>query len=681
MNQDAELLYNLQMLIKKDYVNHQKKVEEVQRLCCSYNKQIQSYMYSQYVSGIHIWTVLNSENKKIASNIPPEPTKINTNPDLMKCLWNLRKDPSKLIEMYGKQDKLTLNGFLMTLSLFSFCWSEEEADSVALFISQLPDDKSAELFCQCLLVHPLIQNYFILALKPVFKSLQKKKNERNPKKNAHYLKLKLIKSLKKLSPILPEFFKFILKNTSGNRSLFYNVFLKNFIDYHLLFGIGEPDADICAKDDLSMLINSLSRYFDNEKSDELLEKICSNEQNSIICILPSEKKIQDIDVNYQSLTLLESRWLCEVDPSLRVIAKLCFVPLSYSKIPESGSFINEKLSLPQIIHKFLIKADLVKLQEKFPNVIDYFQKLADLSSEFGDPELEKDIESMYNSSDDISKLTMEGICKSIEEEFLNKEKDNKQNPLKEISSYSSQYSYINMLKELVLNLPKNHENMVDFNTIVSLIQKYMSDPQNKIPTKEEVYSNPSTFVTLFKQINQKISTDNSLLGNSSKNTKNIHLILIHHYNILQHLKNELSEKDKKISQILSDKRDILLDTSQNDFLKTYEKNPEKLNLFINEFIGGLNIEMPLACVSHINKAYLVLVELLQLQKIDEVGADQIVPFALYATVLSNPQTIFSTFKYISSYVQTIPGLLDPPEEYSMTQFSSTYHYLEEKMEQ
>jgi hypothetical protein len=94
--------------------------------------------------------------------------------------------------------------------------------------------------------------------------------------------------------------------------------------------------------------------------------------------------------------------------------------------------------------------------------------------------------------------------------------------------------------------------------------------------------------------------------------------------------------------------------------------------------------MPFARIAHIHSAYQVLPGLLSMQGIDEVGADQLVPFSILATVYVNPLGLAATFTFFSQFIEPLSGFRSPishQEEYSVVHFMSTYHYLTERMEE
>ncbi|KAH0786567.1 hypothetical protein GPJ56_009525 [Histomonas meleagridis] len=681
---EADMLFDLQMRIKKYHVDHQRKEEEVKRLQISYDTQLRDYMYSLYVSAVSIWTVLNKPNQKeLISAVDSQPSNVVSKAKLLNQLQKFQNDSSAFAEKFSKMSgPLTLNAFLCLLSVYNFLWSVESCESFAEFISHVDDDSIVEKLCQCLLVHPLIQNYFSIVISKAFLYLQNTQENHHSdiKKSVHILKAKIIKLLKKLQPLIPEFFRFIIRYNSSKKSLFFNAFLKPFILHHTSFGISQVDIDIFAKEEISLLIDSLSRYFNSSKAEELLNKITESpsDSNPIVCIIPSEKRLKSIYKDFQSFTLVNPCWLHEIDNDIKIAGSLCFLQLSSYTATQSRS--SSKLSsVPFIAHNFLMKADLIKLSENQPNFIDYFHKIASISSLYGDPDLELEIERLYHL--DLSKWTIPKLCKSIEEAVFCDTGDSASNGLlQDISTYSPQYAYISKLKELSSKIPKNVNNEIDLNTLSIVVQQYLKDPSNNCPSDNDVYTNPRSFLDLHKKIIDYISSSNLSFENLPKN---LYIILSHHYRVLEHIKTskEMLELDTKINKFFDDKKSALLDISQNDFLKAYQKNPDKLRLFANEFKSALDCNMPMSCIFHLHQAYLVLVGLLQTQDIDEVGADQIVPFALYATVLSNAKFLAPTYKFMNEYVQPFAGVLEPQEEYSITQFAMTYKYLETKMKE
>jgi hypothetical protein len=146
----------------------------------------------------------------------------------------------------------------------------------------------------------------------------------------------------------------------------------------------------------------------------------------------------------------------------------------------------------------------------------------------------------------------------------------------------------------------------------------------------------------------------------------------------------VNNRDQDLHDFLSGYRTALIDCHQQTFLQVYKDNPQKLELFFEEFESGFDTQMPFLRITHIHCAYQILSGLLQMQGIGEIGADQLVPFAIVATVSANPLGLASTSEFLTQFVEPLAvcgSPVDHQQEYTVIQFMSTCQFLFEKMDE
>ncbi|KAK8893566.1 hypothetical protein M9Y10_021989 [Tritrichomonas musculus] len=340
-------LFQLQLRLKQNKVNQQRKRDEVKRLCQSYENQVYHLIYLLYNFSCHIWYHLTEPNEfslkdengflKICdkqkqkcnnyselflniTSIPTEPenkTRLNA---VLGVSDELRQLPNDLNNFLNSSSidqssilSLPLESFLLVLTLFNFFWSNESSDLFTNFILKL-ESKDVLKFLQCLIIHPSIQIYFTSALKPIFYLMSSIDSNQNIDLNKA-----LLDSLLEFSPLIPAFFKNIfseLKLSNEEKSkIFYETFLRNYLTNFSAFGIFSSEIRIFHKEHFISLVDTLDKYFlkneierpDQISSEKFIENLFSSSQS--ICIIPNEERLMTISKNYCAATLVDKRSL------------------------------------------------------------------------------------------------------------------------------------------------------------------------------------------------------------------------------------------------------------------------------------------------------------------------------------------------------------------------------------
>lgn len=341
-------LFQLQLRLKQNKVNQQRKRDEVKRLCQSYENQVYHLLYLLYSFSSHTWYQINQSNEFFStikstisnngtsstqkddgnfseillniSNIPTEPENktnfknvLNISDELsmlssdLKTFINSKLNDNSSDSIFS----IPIEAFLLILTLFNFFWSQESSDLFTYFIKDL-DPKNAIKYIQCLIVHPSIQMYFISALRPIFNQISKIHDYQNEN-----MKQALLDSLLEFSPLIPNFLKTIFAgldiSDDEKSKVFYETFLRNYLVNFSAFGIFPSEIILFYKDRMVSLINSLDEYFNNKdsqdksqvSSEKFLKSLFSSTKS--ICIVPNEERLINTSKGYCPATLVDKR--------------------------------------------------------------------------------------------------------------------------------------------------------------------------------------------------------------------------------------------------------------------------------------------------------------------------------------------------------------------------------------
>ncbi|KAH0787014.1 hypothetical protein GPJ56_009012 [Histomonas meleagridis] len=669
---NSERLYRIQMSLKRNKVNQRRKRAEVKRIQKTYEAQVQTYIYQLYVSALHIWEHINNtddvSSETYLQNIKPQPTESEINEEISSTLAKIKDNPKQFIDSLSSTTHLERDDFIFLLSLFNFFWSKESIDLFLRFVTQVEGIIETGL-SQCFLVFPCVQIYFISALKPVFE------NFGGSDDNLQFL----LDSLLKYSSLIPSYLKDYIQMNQNKSALLCNSFLKPFIEHFTLFGISDPELYLFCSKELSSLLSQIEQYFNTTESQTFVEKLISNSKS--IIVTPQETKLFEIYSHYTPTTLIDSSTLPKFGvPQTK--SPLSYIPLS-STVPTTATSDSQRNAptLTYYARKFLLETEIIHLEKEFPNAYEYFRQLIDLSSMDISIELESTFDQLVillNSSH----ATINNICKMIEDELKVEEENQSEDPLIEIASYSSQFSYLNRIIEFNKLIAENSENETNFIMIQKALPNFLVEnppPENPYETKN--------FVEYFTNALNALQKINPNIKMNVTTNKNLHSLLVHQLRISQWINEnkEIQEEERKMHKFLDEKRDELIDCHHLDFLEKYKINPQKkLKYFFEEFDKAFKCKMLFVRLDHIHAAYDVLTGLLQEAGIGEIGADQIVPFAILATVYANPEELTSTYVFLSRFVEPlllVNSVVPHSHEYSLIQFLSSYQFLKEKLEE
>jgi hypothetical protein len=518
--------------------------------------------------------------------------------------------------------------------------------------------------CDCLIVHPLVQIYFRSALTPVFETLRGKAPED--------AKREVLVSLKEASPLLPLFLRKVLEGCGQPGHIFYKCFLKKVFDYFFLFGIAHPELTVFLGKEISGLSAKLNEFFEGAEGAAFVRQELLAEE-TIVCLEPSEEQLMRIAPNFEPLTCVDRSCLRELSSSEGITIgerEVVYVPLprGTSAGPRPGRDIAHD-TLYTVAMRFLVNAAHLKVDSPQKTVMGYFQELYALSAPFGDARLQADL-NVLETHLEGGAVSFKDLCDAIEREL---ESDSVNDPLEAVAGYSAQSAYLTKLLKFVQEVPKNALDWIEFNLVLTLAEDFPIDPD--IPPKQFV----SVFTTMHEELTKAATYQLTFTARRS-----LFSLLLHRTGVLEKIKSRpgLEAMDREIMEFLKENREALIETEQQSFLEPYKNDPTKLASFIKQYNMAFETDLPFTRLAHLNTGLQILAGLLTLQGIGEIGGDQIVPFAMLATVVAAPPQLASTQAIFSELMAPLVGTMSPLDhvmEYALTQFLSTFEFVIQRM--
>ena len=626
-------LYELQLRLKRNKVNVKRKKAEIVGLCNSFDEEILNFQISLYNSSSQLWEFLNRTPKNIRVLQPLTKATKTKNKAVTDDLIKTRDSLQKYLENHITDGKLPKVAFMLILSLFNFCWSEESADAFVEKMLKLPKEQQ-NIVCSCLIPNPLLRVFFVSALKEVFNNFEYFSVEELTKIT--------IESLRKYAPLMP---RFMSKIIDESKELFCSLLIP-FLEFFSIFGIAHYEITLFCPNKKEELIESLTKFFQSDAADALFNEIVTFFP---IYVAPHEKDIVEIYPKFVPSTL--------ITPDFYNIDEPTFVPLSTTTFPPSMFGSNWK-GFTQTVRQLLLDCELICLESDEQKPYNALANLVSLTSFYGDPVLEKELDEIGEYLNAHPDLTIEAICRKINAELNAQENSQDQNPLLSISEYSKQSSFIKKNIEKINTTPSNAASFMNFIFVQKEIEKYNSDIEGK------------SFVDSFIFLKEKLDCKNF------QQMRNLFSILVSKVKYLD--KHNYDKENEEMHKYIAENKEKLLSMHKQDFLEIYKKDPSLLTLFFTEFELAFKTRIPIARMEHIHNSYTILIGLLKEQGIGDIGADQIVPLAMIATVLSNPIGLAETKAIFSDILQpliTVASPINSAEEYSLIQFLSTLQFL------
>ena len=629
----SQQLYALQLRLKRNKVNAKRKKAEIVGLRDSFDEEIQNFQLSLFNSSSQLWEFLNCVPKNIRIIQPLTKASKIKNTKATSDLIKTRESLQEYLENHITDEKLPKVAYLLILSLFNFCWSEESVDAFVSKMLKLPKTQQ-NIVCSCLVPNPLLRVFFVSALKEVFNNFEYFSVEKLTKTT--------IESLKKYAPLMPQFMYKIIEES---KELFCDLLIP-YLKFFSIFGIAHYEITLFCPNKKEELIESLIKFFQSDEADTLFNDLRTFFP---IYVAPHEKDIIEIYPKFVPSTL--------ITPDFYNIDEPKFIPLSITSFLPSMMGSHAK-GFTQTVRQLLLDCELICLEEDESNPYDAFANLVSLTNFYGDPVLEKELDEIGEYLKTRPNLTIASICGMINAELDAQENSQDQNPLLSISEYSKQSSFIKKNIEKINSTPSNAASFMNFLFVQKEIEKYNNDIEGK------------SFVDSFIFLKEKLDCKNF------QQTRNLFSILVSKLNYLD--KHNYDKENEEMHEYIAENKEKLLSMHKQDFLEIYKKDPSLLTLFFTEFELAFKTRIPIARMEHIHNSYTILIGLLKEQGIGDIGADQIVPLAMIATVLSNPIGLAETKAIFSEILQpliTVASPINSAEEYSLIQFLSTLQFL------
>jgi hypothetical protein len=487
-------------------------------------------------------------------------------------------------------------------------------------------------------------------------------------KSATEAKKIILDSLADNSPLLPPFIRRLLLKDGGCGKLFYECFLKKVLDYPFLFGIAHPEVKLYIEKELRAVTVELNTFFASDDGSAFVTSRIMADP-SAVSREPSEEALCRVSPDYEPATWVDSYCLREISKEIKIDeSHVLFVKLKPRE--SQPTRIDEPEDIFTIASRFLVKATLVPIGAEKRTPIEYFEALAALSSPFGDPKLQKDLDALTDALEKKPMATAE-LLSGIERLCV---EVSRCDPLENIGEYSPQSAYITKLSKFVQEIQTNALEWLEYSSVLDIA---LGAPP---PAKEMT---PAQFIGYFGTIHKTMVERLTYPFTFSAN-RSLFSILLLRTSLLDQLKAraDLTQGDAEVMQFLRDRKAELLAREQLSFLEPYNQNPEKLNVFLMHYRIAFDTDWPLTRLHHLHIAYQILAGLLQLQGISEIGGDQIVPFAVMATIHAAPPQLMTTETILKELIEPLIDKMSPLNhsmEYSVTQFLSACQYIIARM--
>ena len=646
----SEKLFLLQLRLKKGSVNIARKYDEVDRLCTTYTNQIKKYMNALNNAVELICSVLETGSSSSAKVSTQEPQMIE-NEKITDFFMNSSENILNFIENnFGGEEKLSHSAIQFILSYYHFFWTKNYCDSFSELITKSSQATGLKL-CQLLMLQPNVQMYCINVLRPVFEQFRTKQ--------VFELTEIFNQNAIKYAPMLPQFARVALKSLDAPGHAFWSL-IEPIMKNYTLFGVCEAEMLLFInQNELEIFASTLSDYFTNENCESLMEKILSCSES--LSVIPSEEQLSKIFPGYVPFTLVSKSFFdAKLEGYEDIKAptnNLFFVETGKAKEnnePQKG----EEYQLIDLIRKFLLRATLLKVPDEHPKALDYFQALAELSSVYGDPDLEDLLDNIASIIPQDTQI--EKIENKLTEILDYESKSEKENPLVTISSYSAQQAYLERLTEYFRQFETSSKDTFELSAIIKFFETQKIDN----------ISTPEAFLKQYEALAQQYEAKTpsqlrgifTCLGNFSGLFNNVQV------------DSENVEQDARLRTHIAGIGPELSGAQKFDWLDQFKADKTKLFSFNQEISAATKSPSPLQAAIKIHAAYQDLTGLLMIADIGEIGADQLTPFAIVAIANANPPGLFILSKMLQEYVSPLFGgksPLDHDVEYSVVQFLST----------
>jgi hypothetical protein len=540
--------------------------------------------------------------------------------------------------------------------MFNFLWSREKVAAFAAFLGQLDFAHQRKLYI-CYLVQPLTQIFFRYVLTPVFFQLDRL--------SAEELLDLLVEKLREFTPLFPSFIRSILvENRQIAHDLFWESFLKPVLKCPSIFGIVAPDIFVGYSAKFATMIDKFILFFQSESALEIVLSIADFEEP--LAMLPSDRLVARVDPDFTNPILWDTKFM----ESPSTADRLVFVANETSVTRRRST--TQFSSLGRSVCDFLKLARLVKLRSEFSTTLDFFRRLKELSTVEGNAQ----IEAAFHGLSDLlveKPMTIDALCEEVEADLVAEEAESE--VLSSIADYSFQKIYVGKLKETVDIVRTCAIRQWEFDELRKLVKTLVAEEEI---SPEQVIQDPEVLTGFYKKCLQSATAALLAPPKPTPSTRyNLYSAVLMELDVVENferLREDLSARDRAIQSFLAEDRGGLLDNQDPNYRRVFETRDERVELFFQEMKGAFDVKHPLQRLAKIHNTFEILTGILYLLGEKEVGADQIVPFALIGLVFANPLGLASTGTFFNDFLGPIPEALSPLEhavEYSRIQFVAT----------
>ena len=687
----SEKLFQLQLTLKKNSVNSQRKNEEVDRLCSTYTDQIKKYMISIQKTISEIFPLFNRNLNDDSINIKflSDNIELSTVDDENLSIYvsNILETISDFLKniQLNEDDLLPYDLVEFLFSNFHFLWSQEYCNLFSDLIIQTSKTELGIKIFQLLIFQPNVQMYIINSLQLIFDIL----NEKSIDELFDLFKQNLIK----YSPVFPVFARKALDSFTEKGTAFWSLVEIVFSNFDI-FGLKHSEFILFSKEKLNQLKEIFNSFFlDESKSKYFIEEIINCKDN--LCAIPSEEKVSNVVLNYKTFTLLTPSFftflsknqLNDSFKNYQTKQKSFFLNVQNNKnniissidekeqIKDSLITKEQENKFYEYISNFLLRASLIRIPNEHGTAIEYFQALSELSSVYGDPDLEDDLDKLTQLIPKNS--TIQEIENKLEKIIDENSKSEKENPLIQLATYSAQHAYLVKLTTFFNNLESKTKETQEFYEIKTFFDQ--EKPQQTSINEENISNSIISSDNFLKEYELYIQKTSSF---STNQLRSIFMNLFCKHKILATFKTnkEIQDKDVQFQNHIQKVGPTMIDMQKHEWLEPFKKDKTKLQSF-NQFIHNAISSPSLIETSiYIHNAYQELLGLLMIADIGEVGADQLVPFALLAVGYCNELGLLSLKTLLNDFLSPLFGGKSPVDhavEYSTIQFISTIKAFEE----
>ncbi|EAY13228.1 hypothetical protein TVAG_097980 [Trichomonas vaginalis G3] len=654
-----ELLYKIQLQIKKDDECQQRQLDETKRIKTDFMSQIQNYVITLY----NFVLAMNfgvKDNEQPFNPLKKNSIQLSEDQNLSEFVDYLSSNFLDVLDAcFGAETSLPKEAIELILTNFHYFWADEYCQKFYQTIVKSNQNIRAKL-CRVLTFQPNTMIYFVSVLSKVFDSI-------DDDINTYDLINIFTEYAVKLAPMLPLFVRKCLLLMDDPHVIYFQI-MEPILNNFEYFGIAHPEIRQYDLETIENLIEEIKDYFNRDSTESFIHKIIDKEE--YYSSQPQEIKIIDVISEYKQFTLVTPGIFSINYPNFKFASKPPQIPVfvnSNTKIERDPPPEFQLDETYEAIIQFLLHAQLNRVSSvDGDNPMNYFQSLCDLSSVYGDPDLEDDLDKLMRL---VQFDSLKELLEKLENYYQAKMQHIQFNPLKVITQYSLQNRYIQRLLDFVAKIENRKIEAIEYNSMLSKL-KNIDDLA--------VHDKNGDFSESFCEVFTKIS--NQLGATSLSELRAVFNTIGIKNRIFTKMGNSLIEKDSRFRFCICHFSTEIINTQSADFMEQFKNDPSKFEVFVEEISVATRSVSPLEACSHISNCIQLLCSLLESVGLKEIGADQITPIFIVAICIAHPSGLIILSEIMFKCIVplfTIKSPLDRQIEYSCVQFVSAVKCINE----